>query len=80
MARVGLVRVSTQKQEAQGQHEALDLICVRVFEEKVSRNLKIEDRPGAARTPRTTCARATGSPCTRPIGWAAACSMTTSAL
>lgn len=46
MALVGLVRVSTQKQETQRQHDALDPICVRVFEEKVSGKLKIEDRPG----------------------------------
>ena len=46
MALVGLVRVSTQKQETQRQHDALDPICVRVFEEKVSGKLKIKDRPG----------------------------------
>lgn len=46
MALVGLVRVSTQKQETQRQHDALDPICVRVFEEKVSGKLKVEDRPG----------------------------------
>ncbi len=46
MALVGLVRVSTQKQETQRQHDALDPICVKVFEEKVSGKLKIEDRPG----------------------------------
>lgn len=46
MALVGLVRVSTQKQETQRQHDVLDPICVRVFEEKVSGKLKIEDRLG----------------------------------
>lgn len=46
MALVGLVRVSAQKQETQRQHDALDPICVRVFEEKVSGKLKLEDRPG----------------------------------
>ncbi|WP_245570307.1 recombinase family protein [Microbacterium luticocti] len=40
------MRVSTQKQETQRQHDALDPICVKVFEEKVSGKLKIEDRPG----------------------------------
>lgn len=46
MALVGLVRVSTQKQETQRQHDVLDPTCVRVFEEKVSGKLKIEDRLG----------------------------------
>lgn len=46
MALVGLVRVSTQKQETRRQHDVLDPICVRVFEEKVSGKLKIEDRLG----------------------------------
>lgn len=45
-ALVGLVRVSTQKQEVQRQHDALDSICVKVFEEKVSGSLKVEQRPG----------------------------------
>lgn len=34
MALVGLVRVSTKKQETSRQHGALDPICVKVFEEK----------------------------------------------
>lgn len=46
MALVGLVRVSTQKQETARQHDALDPICVKVFEEKVSGKLHAEDRPG----------------------------------
>jgi len=48
MALVGLVRVSTQKQETARQHDALDPICVKVFEEKVSGKLAVEDRPGLA--------------------------------
>lgn len=46
MALVGLVRVSTQRQETARQHDALDPICVKVFEEKVSGKLHPEDRPG----------------------------------
>lgn len=46
MALVGLVRVSTKAQEVARQHDALDPICVRVFEEKVSGKLKVDDRPG----------------------------------
>ncbi len=46
MALVGLVRVSTQKQETARQHDALDPICVKVFEEKVSGKLAIDERPG----------------------------------
>lgn len=46
MALVGLVRVSTKKQETARQHDALDPICVRVFEEKRSGKLKVGDRPG----------------------------------
>lgn len=48
MALVGLVRVSTKGQETARQHDALDPICVKVFEEKVSGKLKVEDRPGLA--------------------------------
>lgn len=48
MALVGLVRVSTKSQETARQHDALDPICVKVFEEKVSGKLKVEDRPGLA--------------------------------
>jgi hypothetical protein len=36
VALVGLVRVSTSKQETARQHDALDPICERVFEEKTS--------------------------------------------
>lgn len=46
MALVGLVRVSTANQETQRQHDALDPICVRVFEERVSGKLAVDDRPG----------------------------------
>ena len=46
MALVGLVRVSTKGQDTARQHDALDLICVKVFEEKVSGKLVIADRPG----------------------------------
>ena len=35
VALVGLVRVSTSKQETARQHDALDGLCVKVFEEKV---------------------------------------------
>lgn len=48
MALVGLVRVSTQGQETARQHDALDPICVKVFEEKVSGKLSVDDRPGLA--------------------------------
>lgn len=44
VAQVGLVRVSTQKQEVQRQHDALDPICVKVFEERASGKLKVADR------------------------------------
>lgn len=46
MALVGLVRVSKTEQDTRRQHDALDPICVRVFEEKVSGKLRVEDRPG----------------------------------
>lgn len=46
MALVGLVRVSTKGQDTARQHDALDPICVRVFEEKVSGSLKLDKRPG----------------------------------
>ena len=45
MALVGLVRVSTSKQETQRQHDDLDPICVKVFEEKASGKLTVADRP-----------------------------------
>ncbi|MEU7632108.1 recombinase family protein [Nocardia sp. NPDC049220] len=47
MALVGLVRVSTSKQETRRQHNDLDPICVKVFEEKISGNLELIDRPVA---------------------------------
>lgn len=46
MALVGLVRVSTDRQNVDRQHDALDPICVKVFEEKVSGKLAVDDRPG----------------------------------
>lgn len=46
VALVGLVRVSTKKQETSRQHDALDPICVKVFEEKVSGKLDVDARPG----------------------------------
>ena len=46
MALIGLVRVSTTSQETARQHDALDPICLKVFEEKVSGKLAVEDRPG----------------------------------
>ena len=46
MTLVGLVRVSTDKQETQRQRDALDPICVKVFEEKVSGTLSVDQRPG----------------------------------
>lgn len=45
MALVGLVWVSTSKQETRRQHEDLDPVCVKVFEEKVSGKLRVSDRP-----------------------------------
>ncbi|WP_411815815.1 recombinase family protein [Gordonia sp. SND2] len=48
MALVGLVRVSTDKQETRRQHDALDPVCVKVFEEKVSGKLAVDKRPGLA--------------------------------
>lgn len=45
MALVGLVRVSTDKQNVERQHDALDPICIKVFEEKVSGKLQAEERP-----------------------------------
>ena len=46
MALVGLVRVSTDRQNTQRQHDALDDICVKVFEEKISGALEVDARPG----------------------------------
>lgn len=46
MTLIGLVRVSSKKQETARQHDALDPICVKVFEEKVSGSLKVDSRPG----------------------------------
>lgn len=45
VALIGLVRVSTDKQNTQRQHDALDPICLKVFEEKISGRLAAEDRP-----------------------------------
>lgn len=46
MALIGLVRVSTDKQNVDRQHDALDHICMKVFEEKVSGKLTVAERPG----------------------------------
>ncbi|MGW7053148.1 recombinase family protein [Streptomyces sp. NPDC054887] len=46
MALVGLVRVSTDKQNVDRQHDALDSICIKVFEEKISGKLAVDERPG----------------------------------
>jgi DNA invertase Pin-like site-specific DNA recombinase len=48
VALVGLVRVSTSKQETARQHDALDGLCVKVFEEKISGSLAIDARPTLA--------------------------------
>ncbi|MEU0572448.1 recombinase family protein [Nonomuraea sp. NPDC005983] len=45
MAVIGLVRVGTDKQNTQRQHDALDPICLKVFEEKISGKLATDDRP-----------------------------------
>lgn len=45
MALIGLVRVSLDKQNTERQHDALDPICLKVFEEKVSGKLMTEERP-----------------------------------
>ena len=45
MALIGLVRVSTDKQNTQRQHDALDPICWRVHEERASGKLATADRP-----------------------------------
>ncbi len=59
MALVGLVRVSSSKQETQRKHDDLDPICVKVFEEKVSGKLKVAERSCTARwrPPRPTLSR-----------------------
>jgi DNA invertase Pin-like site-specific DNA recombinase len=48
VALVGLVRVSTSKQETARQHDALDRLCVKVFEEKISGSLTVDARPTLA--------------------------------
>lgn len=45
MALVGLVRVSTKGQEVQRQRDALGPVCVKVFEEKASGKLAVDQRP-----------------------------------
>jgi DNA invertase Pin-like site-specific DNA recombinase len=45
MALIGLVRVSTDRQNTQRQHDALAPICLKVFEEKMSGKLRTEERP-----------------------------------
>jgi DNA invertase Pin-like site-specific DNA recombinase len=44
MALIGLVRVSTDKQKTRRQHDALDPICLKVFEEKISGKLNVSIR------------------------------------
>lgn len=47
MALIGLVRVSTNKQETARQHDALRAAgCVKVFEEKISGKTVVAERPG----------------------------------
>lgn len=46
MANIGLVRLTGDAREAEVQHEALDPICSRVFEEVSTRRRVIENRPG----------------------------------
>jgi DNA invertase Pin-like site-specific DNA recombinase len=50
MALVGLARVSTMQRETARQHDALDFICVTVFEAKVSGTLAVADGPGLGQT------------------------------
>lgn len=45
MALIGLVRVSTDAQETQRQHDALGPLCWRVFEERVSGKLALTKAP-----------------------------------
>ncbi|WP_326825494.1 recombinase family protein [Streptosporangium sp. NBC_01756] len=45
MALIGLVRVSTDEQNTRWQHDALDSICRKVFEEKISGKPAVDDRP-----------------------------------
>lgn len=45
VALIGLVRVSTDRQKTQRQHDALDPICWKVVEEKASGKLATGDRP-----------------------------------
>ena len=44
MALIGLIRVSTDKQKARRQHDDLDPICLKAFEEKISGGLSTDDR------------------------------------
>lgn len=46
MTLVGLVHLSTRRQETARQHHVLDPICVTVFEEKASARLAVKYRPG----------------------------------
>ncbi|WP_277212275.1 recombinase family protein [Isoptericola croceus] len=46
MALIGLVRVSAATQETARQHDALDPICAKVFEEKDSGKLAVTERSG----------------------------------
>ncbi|MET8338011.1 recombinase family protein [Streptosporangium canum] len=44
-ALIGLVQVSTDTQKTERQHDALDPICLKVFEEKASGKLATDERP-----------------------------------
>jgi DNA invertase Pin-like site-specific DNA recombinase len=46
VALIGLVRVSTDKRKTRRQHDALGPICLKVFEERISGKLAVDDRPG----------------------------------
>lgn len=45
MTLIGLVRVTGEARDAERQHEVLDPICARIFEEESSRRRRIESRP-----------------------------------
>ncbi|GAB2823865.1 hypothetical protein GCM10022221_22460 [Actinocorallia aurea] len=49
MALIGLVRVSTDRQKTQRQHDALAPICWRVFEEPGSSPNRHQPQPATAR-------------------------------
>ena len=47
MTLIGLVRVTGDVRDVDRQHELLDRICARVFEEEASRRRLIKNRPSA---------------------------------